>query len=125
MGLGLRDLHVWQEATALGAQVVKHVPASTRPASRVLAERAVGAACAVGEWIADGYGRHAPSEQRNCFRSAKRAMRRLETQIMIARLADLLSESQHAEVVARMRTVDRLLAGFLVYLERQEKGAPV
>ena len=125
MGLGLRDLRVWQEATALGALVVMHVPASTRPATRVLAERAVRAACEAAEWIADGFGRHAPLEQRRCFGSAKRALRRLETQVTSARLSRLLSESQHAEVIALIREVDRLLAGFLVYLERQAEGAQV
>jgi four helix bundle protein len=76
-------------------------------------------ALSVAEHIAEGYGRYAPGEQRQLYRAAKRDLLRLETDLAIAKQADLLSATQHAELNSRLQTVNRLLSGFLVYLDRQ------
>ncbi|MDB4875463.1 MAG: hypothetical protein JWM41_1909 [Gemmatimonadetes bacterium] len=76
---------------------------------------ALSAACT----IADGYGRYTAPEQRQLYRAAKRELLRLETQIAIARGADLISAQAYTELSARIQSVMRLLGGFLVYLERQ------
>jgi four helix bundle protein len=119
MGLGLRDLRVWQEAVTLGADVVRALRQTNRPPIKSVVERVMITALTVAEHIAEGYGRYAPGEQRQLYRAAKRDLLRLETDLAIAKQADLLSATQHAELNSRLQTVNRLLSGFLVYLDRQ------
>jgi four helix bundle protein len=78
----------------------------------------------MAEHVAEGYGRYAPGEQRQLYRAAKRQLLRLETSIAIARQAELLSASNHAQLTSRIQTVNRLLSGFLVYLDRQLVAEP-
>lgn len=73
----------------------------------------------VAEHVAEGYGRYGAGEQRQLYRTAKRHLLRLETSLAIARQAELLSATSHAQLTARIQTVGRLLSGFLVYLDRQ------
>ena len=119
MGLGLRDLRVWQEAVALSAEVVRALKQANRPQIKGMVEHVMLTSVAIAEHIAEGYGRYAPGEQRQLYRAAKRHLLKLETSLAIARQADLLSVTSHAELSARIQTVNRLLSGFLVYLERQ------
>ena len=119
MGLGLRDLRVWQEAVALSAEVVRALKQSNRPQIKGVVEHVMLTSLAIAEHIAEGYGRYAPGEQRQLYRAAKRHLLKLETSLAVARQADLLSVTSHAELSARIQTVNRLLSGFLVYLERQ------
>jgi four helix bundle protein len=119
MGLGLRDLRVWQEAVALSAEVIRALKQSNRPQIKGMVEHVMLTSVSIAEHIAEGYGRYAPGEQRQLYRAAKRQLLKLETSLAIARQADLLSATHHAELSARIQTVSRLLSGFLVYLERQ------
>ena len=119
MGLGLRDLRVWQEAVALSAEVIRALKQTNRPQIKGLVEHVMITSLTTVEHIAEGYGRYAPGEQRQLYRAAKRDLLRLETDLAVAKQAELLSVTTHAELNARMQTVNRLLSGFLVYLDRQ------
>ena len=119
MGLGLRDLRVWQESVALGADVIRALRHTNRREIKSITEHTMMTALLTAEHIAEGYGRYAPGEQRQMYRAAKRDLLRLETSLAVARQADLLSVTHHAELSARIQTLNRLLAGFLVYLDRQ------
>lgn len=119
MGLGLRDLKVWQEAVALGADVIRALRQTNRREIKVITEHTMVTAMLLAEHIAEGYGRYAAGEQRQLYRSAKRDLLRLETALAVARQADLVSATHHAQLAARIQTVNRLLSGFLVYLDRQ------
>jgi four helix bundle protein len=76
-------------------------------------------ALAIASHIAEGYGRYTVPEQRQLYRAAKRDLLRLETQLAILRHADLLSLNAHSDLLKRIHNVARLLAGYIVYLERQ------
>lgn len=123
MGLGLRDLRVWQEAVALSAEVVRALKQTNRPQIKGLVEHMMLTSLAVAEHIAEGYGRYAPGEQRQLYRAAKRDLLRLETDLAVAKQAELVSVTASAEINSRIQTVNRLLSGFLVYLERQTTTA--
>ena len=56
--------------------------------------------------IADGYGRYTAPEQRQLYRAAKRELLRLETQLAIARQADLISAHTHADLSDRIQSVN-------------------
>lgn len=124
MGLGLRDLKVWQEAVGLGAEVIRALRHTNRREIKSITEHTMMTALVMAEHIAEGYGRYAPGEQRQLYRAAKRDLLRLETSLAIARQAELLSATHHAQLATRLQTVNRLLSGFLVYLDRQIGGEP-
>jgi four helix bundle protein len=119
MGLGLRDLRVWQESVALGADVIRSLRQTNRREIKAITEHTMVTALQVAEHVAEGYGRYAPGEQRQLYREAKRHLLRLETSLAVAKQADLLSATHHAQLSSRIQTVNRLLGGFLVYLDRQ------
>src|SRR5437867_9632926 len=64
MGLGLRDLRVWQEAVALGADVIRAMRQTNRREIKAITEHTMLTAIRVAEQVAEGYGRYAASEQR-------------------------------------------------------------
>jgi len=122
MGVGLRDLRVWQEAVGLGADVIRSLRHTNRREIKAITEHTMVTAMLMAEHVAEGYGRYAAGEQRQFYRAAKRDLLRLETSLAVARQADLLSVAHHAQLATRIQTVSRLLSGFLVYLDRQVAG---
>jgi four helix bundle protein len=119
MAGGVRDLKVWQEAVALAGDIVRAARQSARRETKAVMDAVALTALAVATHIADGYGQYTVPEQRQLYRTAKRELLRLETQIAVLRHAELLSHQMHAELLKRIHTVARLLAGYVVYLERQ------
>jgi len=119
MSANIRDLKVWQEAVALGAEVVRQARQGARRETKVVTDQLMVVAVAAASTIAEGYGRFTAPEQRQLYRSAKRELLRLETQLAIARQADLISAQAHSDLSNRVQSVSRLLGGYLVYLERQ------
>lgn len=120
----IRDLKVWQEAVALAAELVRSCRQAARRETKVVTDQLMVTALNAASIIADGYGRYTAPEQRQLYRTAKREFLRLETQLAIARQADLLSAQTHAELSGRTQSVMRLLGGYLVYLERQLTPEP-
>ena len=124
MAPAIRELRVWQEAVALAGEVVRTLrPAARREVAPLVARIMAGAFDAAAA-IADGYARYDPGEQRRRYAVAKRELVRLDTDLAAARHADLLSASAHAALADRIQVVQRILAGYLVYLERQLEPPP-
>jgi len=119
MAATIRDLKVWQEAVALGAEVVRSAKQGARRETKVVTDQLMLTALNAAGTIADGYGRYTAAEQRQLYRSAKRELLRLETQLAIARQADMITAQAHSDLSNRIQSVTRLLGGYLVYLERQ------
>jgi four helix bundle protein len=119
MASGVRDLKVWQEAVALGGEVLRIIRQIARRETKSAMDLITLTALAIASHVAEGYGRYTVPEQRQLYRAAKRDLLRLETQLAILRHADLLSVSAHSDLLKRIHNVARLLAGYLVYLERQ------
>ena len=119
MAGSIRDLKVWQEAVALAAETVRACRQNARRETKVVSDQLMLTSLSLAGAIADGYGRYTAPEQRQLYRAAKRELLRLETQLAVARQADLLSAHTLAELTTRIQSVGRLLGGYLVYLERQ------
>jgi four helix bundle protein len=124
MAASIRDLKVWQEAVALAAETVRSARQGAKRETKVVSDQLMITALAAASTIADGYGRYTAPEQRQLYRAAKRELLRLETQIAIARQADLITAQTHTDLSSRIQSVMRLLGGFLVYLERQLTAEP-
>lgn len=123
MSSGLRDLKLWQEAIALAGDVSRAARAAARREIKVLTDRLILAGCAVPEAVADAHGRYEPRDQQRAYRAARRALLVLETDLAIARQAELLSAPVLAQLTGRAAAVGRLLAGYLAFLERQIDAA--
>jgi len=119
MAGGLRDLKVWQEAVALAGETIRVMRQHMRRETKAVSDMVMLTAANTASLIADGYGRYSPPEQRQLYRAARRELFKLETQLAIAKHAELLSAGAHAELTQRIQSVSRLVGGFLVYLERQ------
>ena len=122
MAGSVRDLKVWQESVALAGDTIRAVRAGMKRETRVVGEQIMLTALAVAQHVADGYSRYTTLEQRHLYRAARRDLTRLETQLAVARQAELLSAPHFAELATRAQGVHRLLSGYLVYLERQVAG---
>ena len=119
MSSGLRELRVWQEAVALAGDVIRSVRPTVRRETKVVSDSLMVTALSVGAHIADGFARPSSAEQRESYLSAKRSLLRLESELAVARHAELLTAGSYGELTSRSGQVARLLTGYLVYLDRQ------
>ena len=119
MSSGMRELRVWQEAVSLAGDVVRAARQGMKRETRPISDAAMLTALAVATHIADGNARLTPPEQRDSYRSAKRALLRLETELAVARHADLLPTGAFTDLTARSALVSKLLTGYVAYLDRQ------
>jgi four helix bundle protein len=119
MSSGVRELRVWQESVALGGDVIRALRQGMRRETKAIADSIMATALAVAAHIADGYARPTPTEQRDAYVAAKRALVRLETELAIAKHADLLPAGSFTELTARASQVAKMLGGYVAYLDRQ------
>lgn len=115
----LRDLKIWQESVALAGDVTRALRQSTRRETKALTDRMMLTATAIAEQVADGHARYTHEEQREVYRGAKRDLLLLETQMAVARHADLIPATAQSVMLDHVQLLHRLLAGYLVYLDRQ------
>ena len=119
MSNGLRDLRVWQESVSLGGDVVRVMRQHVRRETKCVTDAVMVTALSIGGHVADGYARPTAAEQRESYMLAKRALLRLETELAVARHAELLPAGALTELSNRCAPVARQLTGYLVYLDRQ------
>ena len=124
MSTGLRELRVWQESVSLGGDVIRVMRQSVRRETKSVSDAVMATALSIGGHVADGYARHSPVEQRESYMLARRALLRLETELAVARHAELIPAGALTELTARSGQVARQLTGYLVYLDRQIADAP-
>jgi len=119
MSSGVRELRVWQESVSLAGDVIRAIRQNIRRETKSVSDAVMATAVSVGCNVADGFGRHTIADQLTSYIQAKRALLKLETELAIARHAELIPAGSFTELTARSNQVARLLAGYIVYLERQ------
>src|ERR1051326_5723132 len=119
MAASLRDLRVWQESVALAGDLIRSLKNATKRETKSFTDRMMITALSVAEQIADGHARYTSAEQREIYRSARRELLLVETQMAVARHADLLPAAAQATLLEHVQLLHRLLAGYLAYLDRQ------
>ncbi|MFL5606108.1 MAG: four helix bundle protein [Gemmatimonadaceae bacterium] len=119
MASGIRELRVWQESVSLAGDVVRALRQGMRRETKCVSEAAMTTALAVGSHVADGYARPTSEEQREAYLGAKRALLRLETELAVARHAELIPAGVFGELTSRAALVSRLITGYLAFLDRQ------
>jgi hypothetical protein len=81
----------------------------------------------MADLVAEAHARYTHEEQRQVYRAARRDLLLVETQMAVARHADLIPASTQTILLDHIQLLHRLLAGYLVYLDRQlteERAAP-
>ena len=116
---GVKDLKVWQEAVALGGDVVRATRQVTRRETRVFTDALMHSAASVACSIAHGYASFGAAEQRAAYQDARRALLDLETRLTIARQAGILQAPILSQLTGRITAVSRLLSGYVAYIDRQ------
>ena len=124
MSSGLRDLRIWQDSVALGGDVVRALRPQVRRETHAVSDAIMLTALSVGAHVADGYARHTPAGQRESYMLARRALLRLESELAVARHAELVPAAACAEFSTRSGQLSRMLTGFLLYLDRQIADQP-
>lgn len=119
MASGVKDLKVWQEAVALGGDVVRTARQLTRRETKVFTDALMHSASAVACSIAHGYASFGAAEQREAYQDARRALLDLETRLNIARHAGILQAPALSQLTGRITAVSRLLSGYVAYIDRQ------
>ena len=119
MAAGMREFRAWQEAVATAGEVARAARKASRHETRPLTDLLVRCSAELALAIARAYSKSDLVAQRDAFQSAREAAASLETSIAIARHADLLSVATCADLSSRAATTSRLVAGYLLYLERQ------
>jgi four helix bundle protein len=121
MAASLRDLKIWQESVGLAGDVTRLLRHASRRETKSLTDRIMLTALMVAEQVTDAHSRQSSEEQQQIYRTAKRDLMLVETQIAVARHAEILPASAIAAVTDRIQLLHRLLAGYLVYLDRHLK----
>ena len=125
MSSGVRELRVWQESVALAGDVIRAARSSIRRETKSVSDSLMITALSVGTHVADGYARHMVAEQRDSYLAAKRALLRLETELAVAKHAELIPAAAFGDLAARSNQVAKMLTGYIIYLERElENGKP-
>jgi four helix bundle protein len=119
MSSGLRELKVWQESVGLAGDVIRALRSNVRRETKAVSDTVMLTALAIGSHIADGFARPAAADQKESYLAAKRALFRLESELAVARHAELMPAGALSDIGARSAQVARLLTGYLVYLDRQ------
>ncbi len=119
MSAGVRELRVWQESVALAGDVILAVRQGMRRETKSVSDAVMATALVIGTHISDGYARPTPPEQRDAYLAAKRALLRLETELAVAKHANLIPPGSFTELTLRSGQVTKLLTGYLAYLDRQ------
>jgi four helix bundle protein len=119
MSSGVKELKVWQESIALAGDVVRSIRQATRRETKAFTDQIMHTATEVSVGIASGYAALAPDDQRRSYDGARRALLELETRLAIARHAGLVQASTLTQLTGRITAVNRLLAGYVAFLDRQ------
>jgi four helix bundle protein len=119
MASGIRELRVWQESVSLAGDVIRALRQGMRRETKCVSDAVMMTALAVGSHVADGYARPTSEEQREAYLAAKRTLLRLETELAVARHAELIPAGVFGDLTARSGQVSRLITGYLAFLDRQ------
>jgi four helix bundle protein len=113
MALHYKDLIAWQKAMDLVSSLYDVTAAFPRRETYSLTDQIRRAAVSVPSNIAEGQAHHSDREFRRFLRRSRGSLAELETQVLIARRRNYLSELQAAELLKRADEVSRILSGLI------------
>jgi four helix bundle protein len=113
MALHYKDLIAWQKAMDLASALYDVTETFPKRETYSLTDQMRRAAVSVPSNIAEGQAHHSDREFRRFLRRSRGSLVELETQVLIARRRNYLSELQAAELLKRADEVSRILSGLI------------
>ncbi len=114
-----KDLIAWQKSMDMVSALYDATEAFPKRETYSLADQTRRAAVSVPSNIAEGQAHYTSREFRHFLRRSRGSLAELETQIMIARQRNYLSDSQTEDLLKRTDEVSRILSGLITSLEQQ------
>jgi four helix bundle protein len=114
-----KDLIAWQKSMDLVSALHDATESFPKRETYSLTDQMRRAAVSVPSNIAEGQAHYSDREFRYFLRRSRGSIAELETQILIARQRNYLSESQAAELLKRTAEVSRVLSGLINALGQQ------
>ena len=114
-----KDLIAWQKAMGLASAVYDAMESFPKRETYSLTDQMRRAAVSVPSNIAEGQAHYTDREFRHFLRRSRGSLAELETQLLIARQRNYLSEPQAAELLKRSAEVSRILSGLINSLGAQ------
>jgi four helix bundle protein len=114
-----KDLIAWQKSMDLLSALYDATESFPKRETYSLTDQMRRAAVSVPGNIAEGQAHYTDREFRHFLRRSRGSVAELETQVMIARQRNYLSESQASELLKRTDEVSRILSGLINSLGQQ------
>ncbi len=112
-----RELHVWQDAMKLTAEIYRRTEAFPKHELYGLTNQMRRAAVSVPSNIAEGKGYHSDKELTRFLRHARGSLLELETQILIAKELQYLNPEEGVHLFHMADAVCRRLNGLIKALQ--------
>ena len=119
MAQSYRELVVWQRSMDLVTATYRMTQGFPRDEIYGLTSQIRRSAVSVPSNIAEGQGRRTPAEFQQFLGQARGSLLELETQILIARNLNYLTEEQAGSLLSAAAEVGRTLNGLLSSIKRQ------
>ncbi len=116
-----RDLIAWQKAMDLVNAVYDATEAFPKREVYSLTDQIRRAAVSVPSNIAEGQAHYSNREFIHYLRHSRGSLAELETQILIAKRRNFVSDAQAAGLMKQADEVSRILSGLINSLKRSEK----
>ena len=115
-----KDLIAWQKAMDLVEKIYRLTEALPAREHYGLSNQLRRAAVSVACNIAEGQARYSKKDFRHFLRVAKGSLAEIETQVLIARRLDYVSQDSSDRCIVDIKEVGRILAGLISSLHVQE-----
>ena len=119
-----RETKVWQEAIGLASDVIRVVRRATRRETKAFTDALMLSAAAVASAVAEAPTRANPSDERDCYVRARRALISVETLLAIARVSGIIPSSVHAQLAARVASLTQRVTNQMNHIDREVDTSP-
>ena len=119
-----RRLHVWQLAHQVALEVAEELSVRRCRALPGLRSQAIRSATSIAWNIAEGCGKNTPEEFHRFLQMSLASLMELESQLMFARDASVLSERAYARLDQRCAALRRMLISLMQRVLGSRHGEP-
>jgi len=120
-----RETKLWQEAIGLAGDVIRVVRRATRRETKAFTDALMLSAAAVASAVAEAPTRASPSDERDCYVRARRALVAVDSQLAIARVSGIIPSSVHAQLAARVASLSQRVTNQMNHIDREVDTSPV
>ena len=120
--MSYRDLDVWKKAIVLVTEVYRFSKLFPKDETYGLSQQMRRSAVSIPSNIAEGYGRCSTSDYIRFLQIAVGSLYEFQTQIVIARNLEYLSDASHKSLDAASREIERMLTSLTRKLQEHQNN---